>query len=232
MDKIDKLYYINLNRREDRKTHFLNECKKVNIPEEKIIRYEALDGLTYNFSDEEKYYFKNVDYKGKPFEKKIMGNQISHFNILNEMIKKRLNCILICQDDVIFRDDFINKIEKVMNNIPDNAEIINIGFHKFAAYDHFISWDLNNLNDFEIIGEKKINNEICILKKSVNPCSLAYLVTLKGAINLVLFFKKYGFFRATDWNYNDYLNYKEIFYGTNTVLCTGNSNLGSDIFGK
>jgi len=42
MDKIDKLYYINLNRREDRKAHFLNECKKVNIPEDKIITSEKL----------------------------------------------------------------------------------------------------------------------------------------------------------------------------------------------
>jgi GR25 family glycosyltransferase involved in LPS biosynthesis len=159
-----------------------------------------------------------------------MGNQLSHFNILNEMIKKRYNCIIICQDDVIFRNNFMSKLENIMNNIPSNAEIVNIGFHQFAAYEHFVPWDLNNKNDFEILGKKKINDEICILKDTVNPCSLAYIITLKGAINLVLFFKQYGFFRATDWNYNDYLNYKNIFYGSSTVLCTGNPSLGSDIF--
>ena len=69
-----------------------------------------------------------------------------------------------------------------------------------------------------------------ILNKDVNPCSLAYIVTLKGAINLLFFFEKNGFHRATDWNYNDYLNNNNIFYGSSSVLCTGDPTLGSDIF--
>ena len=116
-----------------------------------------------------------------------------------------------------------------MNSIPPDAEIINIGFHKFAAFDHFIPWDFSNTDDLEQLGVK-FNDNICVLNKTINPCSLSYIVTLKGAINLVSFFKRYGFFRATDWNYNDYLNSKNIFYGSRIVLCTGNPKLGSDIF--
>ena len=232
MNKVDKLYYINLKRRPDRNEHFLNECKKADIPSHKIKRFEALDGNTYDFSDEETELFKNVDYKGKNFEKKIMGNQLSHYYILKEMIEKRYNYIIICQDDVIFRNNFTYHLNKVMDNIPSNAEIVNIGFHKYAAYDHFVPWDLNGKNDFEQLSQNKVNDAVCVLNKTINPCSLAYIVTLKGAINLMVFFKRNGFFRATDWNYNDYLNYNNIFYGSSTVLCTGNPNLGSDIFGK
>ncbi len=231
MDKVDKLYYINLKRRPDRNEHFINECKKANIPNHKIKRFEALDGLIYDFEEEEIEMFKNVDYRGKPFEKKIMGNQLSHYNILKEMVEKRYNYIIICQDDVIFRDNFLTYLNRVMNSLPQDAEIVNIGFHEFAAYEHFVAWDLSKGNDLEKLG-KKYNDNICVLNNTVNPCSLAYIVTLKGAINLLVFFKKYGFYRATDWNYNDYLNYKRIFYGSSTVLCTGNPSLGSDIFGK
>ena len=44
------------------------------------------------------------------------------------------------------------------------------------------------------------------------------------------FFEKTGFLRATDGNFNDYLQTKNIFYGSTTVLVTGNSDLKSDIF--
>ena len=229
MDKIDKLYYINLKRRPDRNNHFLNECLKANIPKHKIKRFEALDGLTYNFEDDEIILFKNVDYRGKPFENKIMGNQLSHFYILKEMVEKRYNYIIICQDDVIFRDNFLTYLNRVMNSIPIDAEIVNIGFHEFASYEHFVAWDLTKTNDLEKLGQK-YNDNICKLNNTVNPCSLAYIVTLKGAINLVNHFDNNGFFRATDWNYNDYLIKKNIFYGSRIVLCTGNPNLGSDIF--
>ena len=147
------------------------------------------------------------------------------------MVEKRYNYILICQDDVIFKDNFNTELEKVMDSIPNDAEIVNIGFHKYAAYEHFIAWDLTSLDDFKSLGHTKVNDNICYLKNTINPCSLAYIVTLRGAISLLVHFKRNGFLRATDWNYNDYLNQKNIFYGTNKVLCTGNPKLGSDIFG-
>ena len=126
MDKVDKLYYINLKRRPDRNENFLNECVKANIPEDKITRFEAFDGLTHEFKNEDVMLFKNVDYKGKSFEKKIMGNQLSHYYILKEMVEKRYNHIIICQDDVIFRDNFLTYLNRVMNSIPQDAEIVNI----------------------------------------------------------------------------------------------------------
>jgi len=43
MDKIDKFVYINLDKREDRKVHILSELKKFNIPDEKIIRFSAIE---------------------------------------------------------------------------------------------------------------------------------------------------------------------------------------------
>jgi GR25 family glycosyltransferase involved in LPS biosynthesis len=229
MDKVDKLYYINLKRRPDRNENFLNECVKANIPEDKITRFEAFDGLTHEFKEEDVILFKNVDYKGKSFEKKIMGNQLSHYYILNEMVEKNYNYIIICQDDVIFRNNFLTYLNDVMNSIPQDAEIINIGFHEYECYETFKGWDFSKCNDLEKIG-KKYNEHICNINIGINPCSLAYIVTLNGAIHLLNYFKNNGFHRATDWNYNDYLRFKNIFYGSSTVLCTGDPKFGSDIF--
>ena len=49
---------------------------------------------------------------------------------------------------------------------------------------------------------------------------------------MVEYFNKTTFLRATDGNFNDYLNFKDIHYGSNLVLVTGNSNFKSDIFCK
>ena len=227
MNKINKIYYINLDTRPDRYEHFLKQCYDHHIPYNIISRYTAINGNTYNFSLDDYEMFKKVDYIGQNYMKKIMGNQLSHYNILKEMIEKNYNYIIILQDDVIFRTNFINYLDKLMNNIPDNAEIINIGFHEFASFSVFIPWNFNKEN---IMIKEKINDDVCILNETVNPCSLAYIVTKQGATNLINYFEETGFLRATDMNYNVYLNNKNIFYGSNTVLCTGNPNLGSDIF--
>jgi GR25 family glycosyltransferase involved in LPS biosynthesis len=230
MDKLGKIYYINLARRPDRREHFEVQCKIEDIDFNKIQRYEAIDGLSYEFSEEEKQMFSRCDYLWQPFVKKIMANQLGHYYILKEMIEKQYEYILILQDDVIFKTGFNERFEKVLKSIPDDAEIVNIGQHKSAFLSHFAPWDLSTENDRDALSKQAINDEICILHDSINPCSLAYIVTSKGAPNLVNYFDANGFLRATDHNFNDYLKNRNIYYGSTTVLCTGNPNLGSDIF--
>lgn len=235
MQQIDKIYYINLDRRPDRYEHFLKEVYNNNIPFDKIKRFEALDGKTYKFSQKEKNMFKNSDFRTQNYSLKIMGNQLSHYKILEDMIKNKYQNIIIFQDDVIFRKNFVEYMNKFQ--IPSDAEIINIGYHKFAAYNNFIPYNIDKpllnveLNDDEKhISKKKINDYVCLLNDTINPCSLAYIITLKGAKNVKEHFDKIGFLRATDMNYNDYLKSKNIFYGSKYILCTGNPSLGSDIF--
>jgi glycosyl transferase family 25 len=43
MERIDKFAYINLTKRTDRKEHILKELKRFDIPDEKIIRIEAVE---------------------------------------------------------------------------------------------------------------------------------------------------------------------------------------------
>ena len=242
MDLIDKIFVINLDERTDRLEYFSNQCSKHNIPKHKVERFSAINGETYLFKQEEITMFKNAIFNIKRLtpliiKKKIMGNQLSHFNILLEMKKRNYNNIIIVQDDVIFKNNFVSYIEQIMNNIPDNSEIINLGMHKTAYYDFFEPYDLVN----DIIDNDIINNKITdfvysynIYKKTtgnlVNPASLAYIVTKKGCINLLEHFYKNGFDYETDWNYNFYLQSKNIFYGSKYVLATGNNIFKSDIF--
>ena len=98
----------------------------------------------------------------------------------------------------------------------------------YANGNMFVPWDFTCRNTF--LEKTIINDGVHIIQDSVNPCSLAYIVTLQGAKNLVDHFYKTGFLRATDWNYNDYLINKNNNYGSRIVLCTGNEKLGSDVY--
>jgi GR25 family glycosyltransferase involved in LPS biosynthesis len=242
MENIDKIFYINLDERTERNKHVLEQFNTHNIPKIKIERFSAINGKTYHFSNDELNMFKNADFNNyflNPYiiTKKLMGNQLSHFNILLEMKKRNYNNIIIFQDDIILKNNFVSYIDEIMSDIPENAEIINIGMHNVSTYNIFEPYNISDDNIDNSIIESKITDfvykyKIWHSKKNtrVNPASLAYIVTKKGCENLIEYFYKNGFERATDWNYNLYLQSKNIFYGSKYVLCTGNNKFKSDIF--
>jgi len=231
MENLGAIYYINLERRQDRNQHFLNECEKQQIPMEKIVRFAAIDGTTYEFTPEQKDMFRNAEFVDKPFGKKIMGNQLSHFQILCDILQKGHKYSIVFQDDAILRDGFVKYIDDILNNMPSDAELVNIGFHDYAAEEKFVPWDFtSNDDDKQYLCSTHKNKYICRLKPTINPCSLAYIVTEKGAKNMVEYFIKTGFLKATDVNYNYYLYKNRIFYGSTTVLATSDMTFPSDIF--
>jgi GR25 family glycosyltransferase involved in LPS biosynthesis len=231
LDKIDKIYYINLTTRTDRKTHFLEQCAIHKIPTDKVRRFDAVDGKTYSFSEMEQYLFRNCNYLNMKTKLQIMGNQLSHYNIFLEMIKNKYQYIIICQDDVVFKNGFCNYIDKIMTNVTD-AEIIHFGFHKYACRDVFIPWDFTDNNEIPGIA---INNELCKISGNLFDLfnmnnSQGYILTLNGAQNYVNYIIQNGFKYAADYDMTSYLMEKNIYYGSRHVLATSNPHLGSDIF--
>jgi len=240
MENIDRVYLINLERRPDRRQHFLEQCQKENILLDKVSRVQAIDGLTYTFNQNEINMFLQTDYLTKlicnhenanNIKKKIMGNQLSHYYILEEIVRNNYKTTIIFQDDSLLIPNFIKYIDNVVNNLPEDAEIINIGMHKRYEESYFERWEFNTeTDDSNIISSQIVNDYICKLLPEWNPCSLAYIVTLQGAINLINYFNKYGFKSFTDINFNEYLLQKDIYYSSRTILVTGNPELKSDIF--
>jgi len=230
--EISKFYYINLDKRPNRNEHFLTQCEREGVPAEKIHRFSALDGETHNFTDQELKMFEKADFLNHWFGKRIMGNQLSHYYIMRDIVKNKYPVSIVSQDDAILRNGFMVELQNVIDNMPKNTEMLNIGQHKWASNAIFVPWDLTSQDDHINLAERRLNKYVCILKESINPCSLAYIITLKGAENMCRYFEQNGFQRATDRNFNDYTQARGIFYGSTPVLITGNHNLPSDIFIK
>ena len=233
-DSIDKVFYINLDRRPDRNSHMNLEFDRVNIPKTKVERFRAIDGdhlFDYGVNVDDIIKFKKSDFIKKRNKNYLIGNQLSHMRILNKIVEENLDNVLIMQDDIKFIDNFNEEIDKVIKTMPEDTEIVWIGFHKSASGKHVLGWDLEkqtaNGNDYY----HKIHNEhIAQCKTSTNPCSTAYIITNKGARNFIDHVRDVGFLRATDGNFNDYLRSKNIDYCSRLVLCTGIMEFGSDIF--
>ena len=225
---MQKYFYINMDRSVARREHFLNQCQREKVlnPE----RFSALDGNIHQFTEPELNLFKNCDFLNHPLRKQLMGNQLSHYYILKDIVKNEYPLTVIFQDDSILRKDFLKIVKKVVKNLPDDAEMVNIGFHKYGSGKHFIPFDLTREDDYKTISQTLINEHVCKIKHGVNPCSLSYIMTLQGAKNMVNFFEETGFLRATDGNFNDYLETRGIFYGSAKVLVTGNHLFESTVF--
>ena len=94
-DKIDIIYYINLDHRNDRNEYFLNEMIKMDIPSDKIKR---ISGFKHNNGS--------------------IGCSTSHINILKEFINSPFNNCIIFEDDFEFtitKDEFKNQLSNLFD---------------------------------------------------------------------------------------------------------------------
>jgi GR25 family glycosyltransferase involved in LPS biosynthesis len=116
------IYLINLKRRPDRLENFY---KRYNFPKEKINLINAFDGKNYeNENEEGKQLYNRLSSNLLPGEK---GCFISHIMAYKEIIKNNNNFSIIFEDDCFFCEDFNDKINNVVNEMPKDTQILYIG---------------------------------------------------------------------------------------------------------
>jgi GR25 family glycosyltransferase involved in LPS biosynthesis len=214
--------------------HFIDQMGKHNIPAEKFERFDAINGAEYLFSEAEFNLFKNANFLNMITAPRIMGNQLSHFKLFQLMIERNYKYIIICQDDIVFKDGFVGYIDELTRELPDDAEMVHFGFHKYAVRDVFLPWNLSSTGRDEISHEN-INDAVCRLRPHFTEnynChnSTGYILTLNGAKNYVKYTLENGFKYGTDIEMSTYLVNNNIYYGSRTVLATTIPTFGSDVF--
>ena len=139
-DKIYCLHYIPF---KERKELMDFQLKRIGILDSGIFSYY----LTYNNALDKKFerFFR---YSSEKIKNNIFINTsifFGHYNVIREAYAHDYNRILIIEDDVRFLRD-LNKIEQVLNNRPQNADII--------LYDKF----LYSMGDFNKLALNKVND--------------------------------------------------------------------------
>ena len=123
----DKIYCINLNRREDRWNETLEELKKWGLSDS-VSRYSAIDGNTLNND--------TVINNGE------LGILTTHINIITEAKENNYNNILILEDDIEFTKE-IENIDEYMSLVPSYWDMLYFG----GNHNKHIGKEINLLNE-------------------------------------------------------------------------------------
>jgi len=101
---IDKIFVINLDRSNERLKNCVRQAKKYNF---KLDRFPAIDGSKLN--DQE---IKDVHPICRHFlcTNSMIGCGLSHYYILKKIVDENIQTALVLEDDFVWRDDTIQKI--------------------------------------------------------------------------------------------------------------------------
>ena len=113
---MDKLYYINLDKRIDRLAH-LNE---------NVLPFIDVKGLTFQrFSAVDHTHYDHISQRGA-------GCSLSHINIWKDAIENGYSKIVIMEDDfeLIHKDGFINNVLNKLNDI--DFSVCNLGYNNLG----------------------------------------------------------------------------------------------------
>jgi len=181
-DYFDKVYCVNLDRREDRFENFKKEVEKYNLGE--FERFSAYDGKTIDMS---KY---NTGLN--PGE---LGLVLSNMEIIKNAKLNNLKNILIVEDDCKFTDEVLN-IETYFNLLPKNWDMLYMGGNHNT---HMRIKPPDNINEkviklhstysthFVGINSTVFDHIEIILKKLSEPLDVSY-VRLQKIFNVYSFY--------------------------------------------
>ena len=139
----DEIYCINLPERTDKWKECEDEFKKHNL---NVKKFDALKGSPKNG---------------------LLGGEIgliaTNIEILRDALKNNYDKILILEDDIIFNNDFNEKFESKIGDLPDDWESIHLGGNNFFNKGLGKFKSINNDIDFIINGStyKELDNDIC-----------------------------------------------------------------------
>lgn len=177
---IDKIFYINLDRRPDRNTNVQNFLQQFNL---QLIaqRISAVDGSKLNLDHVPKTIISEKgihDAKDKskktgiPLTPGGIGCALSHRTVWEHIITQNLKSALILEDDIRVEQDFHNKLNKIMNSVKGlDYDVLFLGYHPASL---------------KYLDTKLINN---MFVRSPRTYGLfGYVVSKKGAEKLLKIF--------------------------------------------
>jgi len=110
----DHIYYINLNRRPDRRRHIEEQLSKFNLSGTRV---QAADGKYLKWK-------KEYGIWSKTWNEGAFGCCLSHRQALTHARDNKFENILILEDDAILADNFIDVLEKAWNSLPEHWHML------------------------------------------------------------------------------------------------------------
>ena len=117
------------------------------------------------------------------FKNGEIGNFGSHYLAWKFLVQSNLDSILIFEDDVLIENNFIEKYNVAMDNVPSDYDVLSIFVHP-NQYDRF---------------DKTHEISYYVSKGYQDWSTLCYVVSKEGAKRLIKHVEDHGIIRPTDW---------------------------------
>lgn len=148
MNKIDRIYIINLKERTDRWKHCIKQLSKYNIT-----NFTRFDAIKPDLSKVDPiHYSKNNLKLDEKYKIGALGCKLSHLNIIIDAKKNNYKTILILEDDFLLTNNFIEKYNNIDELINKNKIMIDMLYLGFSIV------RTNPYHDTNIENLKKLTN--------------------------------------------------------------------------
>lgn len=180
---LSEIVVINLEKRKDRWKSF---CERCPLESKRWIacngRELFLDHKIAQRFDYPKNFVPKIAYGPHEYRVGAIGCALSHYSIWEEMERSNLDEVVVFEDDVYFKDDFVENLTKIREELSNdlNWDILYLGYHDEE--------EINEYPDLEIsTGVKKF----CFNLSRIHiGGTFAMIVRKKGAIKLLEVVKK------------------------------------------
>lgn len=195
--KIDAIYLMNLERRPDRLTDFMNNYNNTDLRNIQLTKMFAVDGSKLDIksiplTDMAKLELKQLEttgfrYKHYQLTRGAIGCYLSHVKIWENMLKTNQDIVLIFEDDARPPPNIMFAINKIISDIPKDWDIILLGkfCHDCEEYETYLKMKRFILLHAYIISKKAV--EKIIGTNSLFPISQqldAYLSEISTTLNI------------------------------------------------
>jgi GR25 family glycosyltransferase involved in LPS biosynthesis len=210
------VYYINLDRRKDRRTHFESQVPWA-------VRVRAREGLE---DGTRSLFDPAVTLKTGEY-----GCAASHVDVWRLLAaSNNASSAFVFEDDANLSKDFEKTFGRL--EIPGDAEIVFVSYSDYTNGRTIVPLILSEqkatLNQ-RIFFDAKVTRDVGHFKSDMDPCTTGYWMTRDGARNLLRHVQTNPIDRPIDHYVNAYLKAKGIFYGLLVALATPAEGLGTDV---
>ena len=181
MRQIDRYYMCHYQKLTDRKSYVQKVVSKYNIDLHWILDYdkEVLDEVELSKQFPDLFSDKN----GQKLSKAEISLVMKHYTAFNDVIQNNFKNVVVFEDDIILCDDFDVKLNKYINQLPIDYDILWIG-------------TCCNLH------VPQINPSLNVyLHRHGSRCTHAYVISQQGCKKLLNYF--HTIYQPIDWYFNN-----------------------------
>ena len=184
MNTIDKIYICHYSPLKERHSHMIEQCKKYKL-EEKL--HFISDHDREKISKENLQLFNTN--KLKLCEISLF---LKHIQSMKEILKGNNSYGIVMEDDVIFKENFVDNYEKIMKIIPENFDILYTGFFPFLnEYKNRTGIEHPTKNSNNKVGEFYCMNNISVFPWTGNNKGTDfYIISKEGCAKFLAFIEK------------------------------------------